>query len=404
MKVLHVLHTTTPDTSGYSVRSKYIVDNQRDAGLDLAVVSSARQPLGCSERDMIDGIPYHRTPALPSSWLARTPFLREKYLMRLLQERLLQVAREFQPDVIHAHSPVLCGIPADRVARFLHVPLVYEVRDFWENASVDKGKFRRDSIQFRVARAVETHLMTRADAVVTICRGLAKEIVKRGISSDKIWLTPNGVDNLRFTPREPDPELIARYHLQGKRVIGYFGSFFRYEGLEYLLRAMPRILSRYQNAVLLLIGSGDEEDALRELVRELEIEQRVHFVGRIPHNQVPDYYALTELLVYPRIKTETTQLTTALKPLEAMSMGCAVVASDLDPMKELILDEKDGLLFPSGNSEALARCCLRILESDVFRNELGQNARETVLASRDWRKIVQIYPYLYEQVACSKGP
>jgi hypothetical protein len=99
--------------------------------------------------------------------------------MRNLERQVEQVARQFRPDVIHAHSPVLVGLPALRVARRLGVGFVYEIRDLWENASVDRGRFSAQSPLYHVARRLETHVLSRADAVVTICDLLKTELAPR---------------------------------------------------------------------------------------------------------------------------------------------------------------------------------------------------------------------------------
>src|SRR6267378_6488093 len=124
MRVLHVLHTSLPNICGYSIRSDRILSLQRKMGIELAVVTSAQQPDNPPD-EILAGIPHFRTRT-PS--LARSP-VREIQLMWALARRIAAVFDQVRPDVIHAHSPVLVGLPAYFVARRRGLPLVYEVRD-----------------------------------------------------------------------------------------------------------------------------------------------------------------------------------------------------------------------------------------------------------------------------------
>ena len=150
MRVLHVLHNSLPLLCGYSIRSGAILRHQRQQGLDLVALTSARNPNPSAELvDHVDGIRHFRTARLGKVSL---PILHEQALMRTLQLRAEQVIAETRPDIVHAHSPVLVGLPALRAARDHGLPFVYEVRDLWENASVDRGKFRYNSPFYRLAR------------------------------------------------------------------------------------------------------------------------------------------------------------------------------------------------------------------------------------------------------------
>ena len=134
MKVLHVLHTSAPYLAGYCTRSSDIFRQQLAAGYELAAVTSAQHPNETGmATESIEGVVYHRTaPALQT----KIPLLREAGLMYALYQRLQEVVRAFKPDIIHAHSPVLVGWPAAKVAARFELPIVYEVRDLWENALV----------------------------------------------------------------------------------------------------------------------------------------------------------------------------------------------------------------------------------------------------------------------------
>jgi PEP-CTERM/exosortase A-associated glycosyltransferase len=395
MRVLHVLHTSLPFICGYSIRSDYILRYQREQGLEPAVVTSSQHPNGTELVEEVDGFRFWRTPALRGKSL---PGLREREMMESLRRRIDAAIREWQPQVVHAHSPMLVGLPALAAARAHRLPFVYEVRDLWENASVDRGKFREGSLLYRVARGMETRVLARADAVVTICEKLREELAPRTGHPDRLSVVGNGVDTGSFRPEPADPAARARWGLEGKTVLGYVGTFQPYEGLETLIDALARIRVALPAAHLLITGSGGEEERLKARVRQQQLDNHVTFTGRLPHDQVRDAYAQADLMVYPRVMTRTTALTTPLKPLEAMAMGKPVIVSDVPAMHELVRPGETGLIFRAGDAADLAEKCLQILGEPAGCVQLGGRARDWVLAERQWSALVAGYQKVYASV------
>lgn len=388
MRILHVLHTSLPQVCGYSVRSDRILSLQREMGMEVAVVTSAQQP-GASPDEVLEGIPYFRTPR---PRLARSP-VREVQLMWALSRRIAAVIDQVRPEIVHAHSPVLVGLPAYFAAKRRRLPIVYEVRDLWENASVDRGKFAAGSVPYRAARALETWLLRHADAVVTIGETLCDELRRR--TGRKITVTPNGVDPDVFRPLEPKPEWQREWNPGGNQVIAYVGAFQPYEGLDILVKAMRLIVARRDRIHLLVVGDGPERPELERLVDDAELRTHVKFTGRLPHSRVQEIYAVADLLVYPRIATLTTQLTTPLKPLEALSMQKAVLASDLPAMRELISDQATGILLEPGDPTDLAEKALKLLSDLPLRIRLGSEGRSRVFQERRWDSSVARYNPIY---------
>lgn len=391
MKILHVLHTSLPVIAGYTIRSRYIIEHSRRAGCELAVVSSAQHTNGDALFEIIQGVPYFRTP---NSLRKLPPAFKEAHAMWTLARRLKEVVRQWRPDVIHAHSPVLVGLPALRVAREFRIPLVYEVRDLWENASVDRGKFSADSPLYKLARRLETVVFQRSQAVVTICESLKNEIAPR--VRGPLHVVGNGFDAASFVPRPKKPEVLKRWGLGGRRVIGYIGTFQPYEGLDLLVRALPKILHQLPNTQLMITGAGGVQSELERLTAELGLGQQITFTGRVPHEDVLDLYAASDLLAYPRISTRTTRITTPLKPVEAMAMGKPVVVSDLPAMRELVKPDETGLVFRAGDFDDLARVAGGLLADPERCEKIGQQAREEVMETRQWGKLVERYLPIYE--------
>jgi PEP-CTERM/exosortase A-associated glycosyltransferase len=397
MKILHILDHSVPIFSGYSFRSRSIIHAQRSLGLDPVVLTSPKHGPGPDDREEIEGIRYYRTTALSSA--VKIPFAREIHLMARLGRRISAVAREEKIDLIHAHSPLLNGLPALYVSKRLKVPMVYESRAFWEDAAVDHGTFKEGSFHYNVSRALETFLFKHTDQAVTICESMRRELGERGVPFERLKVVPNGVNIKEFTPLPRSRALADRLGLNGGPIFGFIGSFYRYEGLRFLVENFPLIRAHIPNARLMLVGGGEEEAVLKDLAKS---QDAVLFAGRVPHAEVNDYYSLIDVFVCPRLRMRLTELVTPLKPLESMAMGKAVLASDVGGHRELIRDGHTGLLFAAENSEDLVKQSVRLAKDPALRAELGESGRRFVNGERSWAKLAQRYIGIYEEANKAK--
>ena len=395
--MLHVLDHSIPLHSGYTFRTRAILQQQRALGWETFHITGPKQGVSPAAEETVDGLRFFRSA--PGA-LARLPVLNQLDVINALAARLLEVAREVRPDVLHAHSPALNAIAALRVGRKLGIPVVYEVRAFWEDAAVDHGTSREWGLRYRITRALETHALRRADAVTTICEGLRGDILARGIPAAKVTVIPNAVNVEDFsTGGARDEALAAKLGLEGKTVLGFIGSFYAYEGLNVLLDALPALLAARPEIRVLLVGGGPQDAALKEQVRRLGMDGQVVFTGRVPHHEVQRYYDLVDVLVYPRLKMRLTDLVTPLKPLEAMAQGRVLAASDVGGHHELIEDGKTGTLFTAGDPEALAHKVLALLEARPRWAELRANGRRFVEQERNWGASVARYRAIYRALA-----
>ena len=406
MKILHVFDHSIPLHSGYTFRSRAILEQQRRLGWETAHVTSPKHNLAAPDapdEETVDGLHFHRTR--PAGGLAaRLPLVNQWAVVDALARRLDQVIEQERPDLLHAHSPSLNGLAALRAGRRHRLPVVYECRAFWEDAAVDHGTSREGGLRYRLTRALETRVFKQADGVTTICEGLRGDILARGVPGDKVVVIPNAVDLERFDDQTPpDPELRRRLGLEGATVLGFLGSFYAYEGLELLVEALPAILAQEPRARLLLVGGGPRREALEAAVERLGLEDKVIFTGRVPHEEVAGYYRLVDILVYPRRSMRLTDLVTPLKPLEAMAQGKLVLASDVGGHRELIRDGWNGVLFRAGDPAALAEAALDLMSRRGEWDRFRANGRRFVEEERNWPRSVGRYQALYERVLGERG-
>jgi PEP-CTERM/exosortase A-associated glycosyltransferase len=402
MRILHVLDHGLPLQSGYTFRTRAILKAQIASGWQVAAVTGARHGEAGVMAEVVDGLDFYRTN-VPAP--TRSP-IREWREIGALAKRVTEVASEFRPDVIHAHSPVLDAVAALRAGRKLDTPVLYEIRAFWEDAAVGNGTGTEGSLRYRAIRALETWAVRKADAVAVICEGLKGDLIDRGIEADKIMVSANGVDLTLFgEPLPREAELAADLGLADDAdVVGFIGSFYDYEGLDDLIAAMPALVAARPKAQLVLVGGGPMEQALRVQAAASPVAGAIRFVGRVPHTQVERYYSVVDVLAYPRKKMRLTDLVTPLKPLEAMAQRRLVAASDVGGHRELIRDGNTGTLFAPDDPPAIARAL-----AELFANRDGWEARRDrarifVEEDRNWSSNISRYAPVYQRLIEARKP
>ncbi|HEX7710652.1 MAG TPA: TIGR04063 family PEP-CTERM/XrtA system glycosyltransferase [Sphingomonadaceae bacterium] len=393
MRVLHVLDHSLPMHSGYTFRTRAILKAQQAAGIEVRAVTGLRHGHEGPSPERVDGLTFDRTrgdtggPAIYREW-------RE---IGALSQAVGRLIRDWRPDAVHAHSPALCGMAALRAARRHGLPLVYEIRAFWEDAAVGNGTGSEGSLKYRLTRALENRVVAGADAVVTICEGLKGDLVARGFDARRISIVPNGVDLALFGDPPPrDAALAAKLAIGAGPVIGFIGSFYDYEGIDDLIAAMPAVVAAHPDARLLLVGGGPMADALRQQAQASPAAGAIHFAGRVPHGEVERYYSLCDVMAYPRKRSRLTDLVTPLKPLEAMAQGTLVAASDVGGHRELVADGRTGMLFAPDDPAACGAALARLLGAQGDWERLREAGRAHVRAHHDWARNVERYLDIYQ--------
>ena len=396
MKILHVLDHSIPLHSGYTFRTLSILREQRKLGWETVHLTTPKQGPSQAESEEADGLTFYRTSSEKGTGLLAQ--------MRLTAKRLREVIGKTQPDIIHAHSPVLNALPSLWVGWRLNLPVVYEMRASWEDAAVDHGTTVEGSFRYKISRALESFALKRADHITTICEGLRSDILARGIAADRITVIPNAVDAHSFQVGvEADPALRQRLGLDGATVLGFAGSFYGYEGLDLLLEAARHLLPKHPNLRVLLVGGGPQETALKAQAESTGLRERVIFTGRVPHAQVQRYYELIDVLAYPRLPIRLTELVTPLKPLEAMAQGRMFVASDVGGHRELVRHGETGFLFPAGSAVALETAIDTVLAQRDVWPRIKAQARQFVEQERTWTTSVGRYASVYASVLAGSG-
>jgi glycosyltransferase involved in cell wall biosynthesis len=399
--VMHLLKESVPyQQNGFTMRSRYTLLSQRDAGLDPFVVTSLGFPRKDGvERfpstDVIDGITHHRLD-LGRGYPVDQPYDR---LLTDYAWLAAKVAHRERPAIIHASSgfrgydTALVGMA---LRDHVRLPLVYEVRSFFESTWTTHHDTAETTEHFRRRHDTENRAMQSADAVITIAEAMRDDIAARGVPRERIHLMPNGVDPAAFTPGEPDPELVRRYGLAGKTVFGYVSTLDHpREGQEVLIEATAKLLARGRQVVCLIVGDGARRPELEALARRAGVGRAMVFTGRVPHDEVRGHYALLDIFVVPRQNDRAARFVTPLKPYEAMAMGKPLVVSDLPALVEIAAPGERGLAFPHGEADGLADAIETLIDQPETRRRFGEAGRQWVLAERTWARNGEHYREIY---------
>ena len=415
VRVLHVLHSGYPDTTGASVRSRYIAETQAALGIEPLVLTSPFQPPAeaTHERgvEWLAGIPYYRcfdrrydhAFMVPRKSLAT----RARKLTALLPfTRLVRrLAREHQVDVIHGHSLFYCGLAAVLAGRSLGIPSIYEVRSLIEEGLVEEGGISPRGLLYRAYRRLDDLAVRYASHVVTISEGLRGSLVASGVGPARITVVGNGVDIERQAPAgAPDAGLRAELGLPSDAfLLGYIGTLFAYESLDLAIQALSVLAPRHPDLHLLIVGQGVARAKLQDVADCLGLGPRVRFVNAVPHDEIGRYYSIVDLFLLPRRPTRLTDLVTPLKPLEIMARAKPLLASDCGGHRELVRDGENGFLFQSAVSGALVGQIERLMAMRRDLPAFGSRARGWVMKNRSWRDCVAPTIPLYQRLTAPKG-
>jgi len=391
MKVLHVLEYSLPKLIGYSLRSHAIILHQRKVGIDTCQMTSQRFSEFSTTDDTSDGVTYQRTKT-NSGILSRIPFLNYFNYINQLAKSIEEKVLNEKPDIIQAHSPMFNALAAIKVSKKYNIPVTYEIRAFWEDAAIDTGKTKEGSLRYNVIKYAEQYALSKVNKVSVICQGLKDELIKRGISKEKIFITPNAVDIEKFVPQVVrDFKIENKLGLENKKVVAFIGSFFKYEGLHYAIDAFKEVIKKRQDIHLLLVGDGNERNNLEQQVVQQELTDYVTFTGKVPYDDVHKYYSVADLMVFPREDIRLTRLVTPLKPLESMAQLKPVIASNIGGHRELIQDNVTGFLFKADCPYSLADKILTVIDDIDELQNITEKGLSFVTNDRNWINTAKAY-------------
>lgn len=410
--ILHLVGKVLPFTqSGYTLRTHYTAQAQMRRGMRVVVVGQSGSGEGQGEQrythDRVDYVvlegPNRNSTGL-RAW------------MRSNMERLAALIKDLRPSIIHAHSDFLNAYVAHAVGSAYGIPVVYEVRGFWEESWLSRvthggGASARVSMHqgagitplaYSLRKRAEERARSLPDHLFTLAGVMKRHIIQSAdgdLPEGAVSIVPNGVTPAVFPRQQRDAELGALLGIpEGAVTIGYVSSFVEYEGVDTLIDAFKLVQGRTQTPVrLLLVGDGKHGEALREHAASAG-QDGITFTGAVPHEEVLKYYGLIDIFVVPRRRSSVTELVTPLKPYEAFSTGRSVVLSDVRALREIAEDSGAAELFEPDDAASLAEVLTRLVADPERRARLSAKGSSWVRAHRTWERNASTYLEEYRRL------
>jgi glycosyltransferase involved in cell wall biosynthesis len=237
---------------------------------------------------------------------------------------------------------------------------------------------------------INRRLIHSVDRLIVVSQAMREHVTMQMHRND-VDVIPMGVDLVnRFTPTTA----VARNNQQ----ILFVGRLVEKKGVSYLIEAMKDVVRSNPDAQLFIIGNGPERRRLEELTVSLDVADRIHFLGAIHNSELSQYYQRCSIFVAPSIIADDgDQEGLGLVLVEAMGCGCAVVATDLRAMRDVIIDGVTGLVCEQKNSQSLAAALIKLMDDAKLRTTLAVAGREHVLRKFDWEYIGERYTALMRQ-------
>jgi glycosyltransferase involved in cell wall biosynthesis len=343
-------------------------------------------------------------PGVDTRRIANVPWYRKQeagpsvhkfYLDALLLAKSLAVAREFRPDVIHGHLHEGCVL-GYAVSRVLGKPLLFDLQGSLTGELREHCWLRPGRLPFSVFHAAERLVNSLADAIITQSSQMAEQATQEfGVPSERIFLSMDGVDTDAFRPGIDSGDLRRRLAIpEGRRIVVFVGLLNRYQGVDHLLEAIPAVVRAVPDSHFLIMGFPNVEH-YRTMAQSLGVEGQVTFTGRADYAQLPNYLALGEIAMAPKIAVTEADG----KIYNYMAMGLPVVAFERSVSRQILGDL--GVYAPLGDAAGLARAVVHVLADGNLRGRLSRQLRRKAVADYSWLAVAQrisaVYGYLTEE-------
>jgi glycosyltransferase involved in cell wall biosynthesis len=287
-----------------------------------------------------------------------------------------KAVKEFRPDFIYDRY-ISYNYSAVAVGRRHKIPVVLEVNSPYSH---QKQTFDEKVYYKTLLRCFEKNICSDATCVIVVSTPLKDFLISTGVPEDKIVVMPNGVDTEVFHPGIDRQEVRQRLGIEQETVIGFTGILRPWHGLEVLLQAFQQICQTQSDLHLLIVGDGPIRSDLEKAVANNGLSGKVTITGRQVHELVRSFVAAMDIAVSPR----TTFYASPMKILEYMAMGKAVIAPDTENCRDILADQREGILFRPEDADDLARKLRRLIDDSDLRSKLGNAARTKIESGHTW--------------------
>lgn len=374
-----LIHHRTQGKGVEAVHLLGIADGLRENGHSVSIVSPPGVHVTSQVPTASAAKPRSRLYSLISKYAPEIVFELLELLNNFFAGRLLEWNKsEFGCEILYERFALLNFIGM-RKAKKWGVKFVVEV-NYTTNSPLDIRK--RTWLLSGLARLMERWTYERADLLLPVSSTLANELEEMGYPREKILISPNATFPDKFIPGKQNEVLKEQLGLSSSVVIGYVGGFAPWHGLDILIEASTLLKMSNVSIGLLLIGDGPEMEKIRGLKEKYSDRLMIALPGRKSHNELTDFLNLADVLVMPN----SNDYGSPMKIFEYMSFGKPVLAPDYPPLRDVVNDGEDGLLFAPGCPESLAKAIEKIMTNKDLSKRLGDNARKQIVTKHNWGK------------------
>ena len=392
IEVLYFLGNSLPYTnSGYSKRSQAILQALTKTGVSATGHTRLGYPaviggLAREEYESVNQVTYRRM--MPTIFPRTVKGEVERAVKSLVEQ-----ASEQGASLIHTTTGFPNAVVTSQAAQQLGIPWIYEQRGelqkTWLAQRASNGLERGESSEHFVRWSEKELEAARAASGVVVLSQVSKDILlAQGIPSTKICIAPNAAEDELFDAKITSAEAREITGVNGDFVVGTLSAIVPYEGLQAIVEALPRLPPRF---TAVIVGDGVELPALKDLAKELGVEARVRFVGKVPQDEVVPWYKSLDIFVVPRLDCPVCRTVTPVKPLAAMALGIPVVASDLPALREVTGNLAE--YFEPGNIDAFVTSLDRVASGKYPVEEARNWAK-----NRTWSRVGYILKEFYTSV------
>ena len=325
-----------------------------------------------------------------------------KYTKRFYKESAglfekLNKKEEF--DIVHSQSTSGFGFAKfckERVPLVvtLHGTIRNEIKSALNTKSI-KGFVIASYLSLKwLPSSIDKTTLNKSDKIIAVSNELKEDIKKQyKVPEEKLVVIPNGIDIDKFKPM-PVEDLREKWDLTDEKVILSVGAINKQKGFHLLLKILPDILKENKNVKLVIVGTGPYLQELKVMAKKLDILNNVVFAGRVSEEDLPKYYNLADVCVFPTLRMEGLPLVVP----EAMACEKPVIASRIGGVPTVIENNKDGILIEPDNLKELKAKFLEVLSDEELSKKLSKNARKKVVERFSLDRMVEDTIRVYEEV------
>lgn len=376
MNVLYYEYFSRDQVVSASVHIYEVVRNLQKAGHEILYLPRGKKAKAEVRKTK-------RRKFLPNNFMLPGLFLSFLYEVRKGATGVALIHKTgFKPDILYARHCLFNS--ADFLSFILRIPLVKEVNGIVAEEYAAEGKAGK--LTMAVLRIIEKQSLRKADKIIVVTPNIKDILINRfGLNGDTVQVIPLGADVELF--RKIDQQTAKRELKLDLRYdyVCFCGSFYRWQGIDDLIRSIPLVMKSCPTARFLIVGDGIMKDELISLTKELGLEESILFTGSVPYEKVPWYLSSADVCIVYKKPMATGY--SPLKLYEYMACGKPVIASNVEGFS-ILEEHRAGMLVEPENPDMLADAIIRMLKNPQLREEMGRNARELVIMRHRWDGIV----------------